>query len=367
MRLSNTNKDLIMGALMERASRTMSETDGKDLPLFMDKTLEYLNYLRGLKRSEFTVKAVRSSLSLFVRYTMKVKAIPPHKFSLADCTDGFVRGWLSYEVEVNKISAATRNLRLMHLRGYLLYLSSKNPFAASVYIKLSEIGEMRIEQQQKTIMNEAQILAIVKIARAGRNGLRNAVMIFLAFECALRASELIALTVQDVILTEDRSFVHIFGKNKRLRDLVLSKDAVEVMRKYMQRVHSSSSPDTPLFFSLKKGKRQGLTVRSFEYILKACADEARETDQTIPRRVHPHALRRSRATQLYRDDTPIELVSQFLGHAQLATTTIYAIPSDEQLAEAAAKSDFGKEWLNAGNELDEDELQKLMTIAGLTP
>ncbi len=365
MRLSNTNRALIMGSIMERAADKLAKNDGNGMPLFLSHTLEYLDSLRELGRSNFTVKSVRSSLSICVRYAVKVKKISPHVFSISHCTEDFVRDWLVYEREVNHVSAATRNLRLTHLRGYIMFLSLQNELVGALYIRLSHIGEMRIEQKKKTVLNEKQVFSIIKIAREGRNGLRNATMIFIAFECALRASELVGLRVQDIVINDERIFVHVFGKNKRLRDLILAKDSAEVIQKYMQTVHKNSAPEMPLFFNLKKGRPACLTVRSFEYILKDCADKARLIDPKIPLIVHPHALRRSRATQLYQNGTPIELVSPFMGHSSLVTTTIYAIPSDEQLAEASGNSDLGKNWLHSDTDFNEDDLQKLMIMAGL--
>jgi len=48
-------------------------------------------------------------------------------------------------------------------------------------------------------------------------------------------------------------------------------------------------------------------------------------------RIHPHAFRRAKATELYRNNTPIELVSAYLGHSSTEVTSIYAIPSPEQI------------------------------------
>ena len=45
-------------------------------------------------------------------------------------------------------------------------------------------------------------------------------------------------------------------------------------------------------------------------------------------------LRRSRASGLYRDGVPIEMIAAILGHSSSETTKIYAIPSVEQMKEA---------------------------------
>jgi site-specific recombinase XerD len=57
----------------------------------------------------------------------------------------------------------------------------------------------------------------------------------------------------------------------------------------------------------------------------------------IDKDVHPHTLRHTFATDLYRQTTNIRLTQKALGHANLATTQIYTHIVDEEL-EGALKS-----------------------------
>ena len=79
----------------------------------------------------------------------------------------------------------------------------------------------------------------------------------------------------------------------------------------------------------------------------------------MPERVYPHLLRAERTTLLYRDGIDPILLSQILGHANIETTKIYAIPSIEQLREAMEKvpmpADAKEKPLWEG---DEDEMAR---------
>jgi len=57
----------------------------------------------------------------------------------------------------------------------------------------------------------------------------------------------------------------------------------------------------------------------------------------IKKNVHPHTLRHSFATDLYRETSKIRLVQKVLGHSDLSTTMIYTHIVDEEL-EGALKS-----------------------------
>ena len=83
-------------------------------------------------------------------------------------------------------------------------------------------------------------------------------------------------------------------------------------------------------------------------------------------RIHPHAFRRAKATELYRNNTPIELVSTYLGHSSTEVTSIYAIPSPEQIKKAIDNCNFAEEWKNAEPEYSEDEFNKMIIKARLS-
>ena len=54
----------------------------------------------------------------------------------------------------------------------------------------------------------------------------------------------------------------------------------------------------------------------------------------IEKSVHPHTLRHSFATDLYRETSKIRLVQKALGHSDLSTTMIYTHVFDAELEEA---------------------------------
>ena len=62
--------------------------------------------------------------------------------------------------------------------------------------------------------------------------------------------------------------------------------------------------------------------------------EAQRLCPEIPDNVHPHLFRHSRAMHLYQGGMDLTLVSQWLGHANLQTTLIYAHADTEQKRKA---------------------------------
>lgn len=134
-----------------------------------------------------------------------------------------------------------------------------------------------------------------------------------------------------------------------MRSVVLNDRCAAHVKEYLRKFHKSdASPETPLFYTVIHGKMMTMSQRNVERILKKYGDAVRVEHPEIPQSVYPHMLRRSRATGLYRDGVPIEMISAILGHSNSETTKIYAIPSVEQLRNA----------LN-NVEADEDSTEKL--------
>ena len=82
-----------------------------------------------------------------------------------------------------------------------------------------------------------------------------------------------------------------------------------------------------------------LSTDAVSVMLKNYGEAARITCTEVPERVHPHLIRHTRAMHLYRSGMPLSYVAEFLGHASLNTTEIYASASVEMLREAMEKAD----------------------------
>lgn len=72
--------------------------------------------------------------------------------------------------------------------------------------------------------------------------------------------------------------------------------------------------------------------------LKLYGVSARKKCLEVPEKVHPHLFRHTRAMHLYRGGMPLALVAEWLGHAQLETSLIYAHADTEMKRKAIQKA-----------------------------
>jgi site-specific recombinase XerD len=144
-------------------------------------------------------------------------------------------------------------------------------------------------------------------------------------DCGLRASELINLEVKNIDWKSGRMKVR--GKGDRDRVLWFNGRTHAALQAWFAVKPTSSSP---LVFTGLDGNSP-LCGRWLRKLVPRLAAQA-----GIDKRIHPHTLRHTFATNLLRQEKNLFLVSKALGHANLSTTQIYLHLEDSEL-EAAMK------------------------------
>lgn len=140
---------------------------------------------------------------------------------------------------------------------------------------------------------------------------------------------------------------------------------VEHIRKYMKLYHPGEGDyaNSFLFYTDRKGVRAPMSDDNVRKMLRQYADSARASCPSMPTNLHPHHFRHSRAMHLYQHGMDLALVSQWLGHANLETTLIYAHADTEMKRKAIEKASAGICEIDAGESdpdtLDDDTLKRL--------
>ena len=160
-------------------------------------------------------------------------------------------------------------------------------------------------------------------------GLRDRAILELLFSSGLRVSELINLN-RDHINTKRREF-SVRGKGNKDRPIFISKTASQHIDNYIK---SRKDNLSPLFINYSKrcaspsldGNYRRLTARSVQRMIEKYARLA-----GITKKVSPHTMRHSFATDLLLNGADLRSVQSMLGHASISTTQIYTHITDQHL------------------------------------
>ena len=236
------------------------------------------------------------------------------------------------------LKKVTQNYHIIALRAFLKYLAKRD--IRTVPAEKIELG--RQEERQVTFL-EANELERFLHAPKGNSlcDLRDRAILETLFSTGLRVSELCSLNRDDIDLR--RGEFSVRGKGSKLRLVFLSDNAKLILTAYLDK---RPDADESLFiripknehFSAKGGSASGgeslrLTPRSIQRIIKKYAIAA----GIIGKKVSPHSLRHSFATDLLRNGADIRSVQALLGHSSVTTTQIYTHVTDKQLREVHQK------------------------------
>lgn len=223
------------------------------------------------------------------------------------------------------LSKTTQNYHLIALRSFLRYLAKRDiKSLASDKIELAKVT--RPEVNFLSTEELERILATPDTSKP--SGVRDRAILELLFSSGLRVSELVGLNREHINL-KTREFT-VRGKGQKDRPIFISEAAAHWLDNYIKQRHDNYRP---LFIhysgsksELDEGNYTRLTARSVQRLVAKTARLA-----GITKKVTPHTLRHSFATDLLRNGADLRSVQSLLGHSNISTTQIYTHITDPQL------------------------------------
>jgi integrase/recombinase XerD len=238
--------------------------------------------------------------------------------------------------------STTCNLRLSAIKSFLKYCADEDLRLYSVYLEIKSIPMMKVPKATIQYLSESAMKAVLAQASGNTSkAARNGMLLIMLYDTGCRVQELVDLKVGDLHLAVGDPFVIVTGKGNKPRRIPLMDKTVSHLRKYIDRFHpnEASVNSSPLFYSIHRGKPHSLSTDAVSVILKTCGERAAKTCPDVPDRVNPHLIRHTRAMHLYRAGMPLSYVAEFLGHASITTTEIYATASTDMLRNALETAD----------------------------
>lgn len=297
-----------------------------DLTKLIREFLEYLEVERN--RSRATIANYNFYLNRFCEWSdnIDIKFIDQdliHQYRL------WLNNWADKHGEFLKKN--TQNYHLIALRSFLKYLSKRDLISlAPEKIELGKMPERQVEFLEGGDLKNL-LAAPLSIEQPEIVTLRDKAILELFFSTGLRVSELSNLKREDINLKKEEFTVR--GKGQKLRLVFLSPQAGQSLKNYLAK---RGDLEPWLFIrydkAAVKGATMALTPRSIERLVSKYAKIA-----GITKRITPHTLRHSFATDLLNGGADIRSVQAMLGHSSITTTQIYTHVTDQGLKEIYKK------------------------------
>ena len=159
---------------------------------------------------------------------------------------------------------------------------------------------------------------------------RNNVIVEVLYDCGLRVSELVNLRLSNIY--EEEQTLRIIGKGNKERWVPIAPRALELMGIYIHNVltHQNIKSGEESYVFINRLGRHLSRNYVFMFLQQAVADAG------ITKRVSPHSLRHSFATELVNNGADLRAVQEMLGHQSISTTEIYTHLSADTLRNTIA-------------------------------
>lgn len=332
---------------MENQPKTLTP-----LSRYINDFLEYCEIAKN--QSQNTISAYHRYLTKFSRFALSVGVKDPKEIELDTVN--------KYRLYLNRLAddkggslkLITQSYHLIALRAFLKYLSKQDIKSLSPEkIELPKNPERQVEFLEPEELE--RLFAATKQEKSELPRLRDYAILQTLFSTGLRVSEAAGLKKESINL-ERREFT-VRGKGSKLRLVFLSDAAAEAIKNYLAKRKDNNKylfiGHSGIGKSVEKEidsqgaviknkpaqlrndraiKASGLTPRQIQRIIKKYCRLA-----GIVKKVTPHTLRHSFATDLLQNGADIRSVQTLLGHASITTTQIYTHITNQGLREVHKK------------------------------
>jgi len=290
--------------------------EGREL---IEKYISYISGERGLAKN--SIESYKRDLYQFLEFVQEAMGIK----DVENIRRADIREYVSALIQYG-FSKKSVERKLSALRGFFKYLKriqviSSNPVLGIQNPKEERYLPMVIPEKRINEMLDNWIPESIMEAR-------DKSIIELMYSSGLRASEVISLKWENLDLKTME--LRVKGKGGKERIVPLGKRAREALEVYVNFLGDRINKSNFIFLNRfgKKLSRKGLWL-----IIKK-----RFETMALMYGVHPHTLRHSFATHLLNHGADLRSIQELLGHASLATTSIYTNLSIQSLQEIYKKT-----------------------------
>jgi site-specific recombinase XerD len=239
-----------------------------------------------------------------------------------------VTGFLDHMQATKSWTPSTYNQRLACIRSFFAYAAAAEPTLAIYLADLAAIPRLKAAAAApvKYMTTDAVTALLAVPDPSTRTGLRDQFFMILMYDLAARDGEMLALNLADI--DTRRLTADLLGKGSKPRRLPITSDTAQHFDRYAAVFHPSPEPATPMFYTVRSHRRTRMSADNVARLIRQHAATARAICPDVPARGHPHMIRHSRAMHLYQAGMSLALLSEWLGHADVSTTEIYAKPRE---------------------------------------
>jgi len=283
-----------------------------------------------MEASPNTIGGYRDTFRLLLLFASQQTGKQPTNIQIEDLDITLVGDFLTHLESGRGNSARSRNTRLAAIRSFFRFVAMNEPSLMFQCQQILALPSKRYVRRTVDFLDRIEMEALAAAPdRSTWIGRRDHVLLTLALQTGLRASELINLRCGDVI-TGTGPHIRCLGKGRKQRSTPLRQDTLKMVETWLK--ERGGNDQDPLFptQSGNKFSRDALEHVVHRHALTA----AKKCPSLKGKRVSPHVLRHSTAMELLQHGVDQAVIALWLGHESVETTQVY-MHADLRLKEKA--------------------------------
>ncbi|HLX53766.1 MAG TPA: tyrosine-type recombinase/integrase [Aquella sp.] len=312
---------------------------------------EYLPSNLGVSTN--TIKSYRDAFVQFISFLETKYKMKSTKLSFYDITASSIEDFLFCLEKEKRISIATRNQRLAAIHSFFKYIQHKEPAYFNLCTSILSIEFKKTPSSTISYLSLDEIKILFSLPNKNiKQEYRDLTMLVILYDTGARVQELIDLKLQHIRL-DSKPIVYLHGKGDKTRVVPIGNDTANIIKKYI--IDNAITIPTDNLFKNKQQKP--LTRAGVDYVLNKYIEIGRKQKPNLfQKTISPHCMRHSKAMHLLEAGVNLIYIRDFLGHASVTTTEIYAKTNPELKRKFLEESSISLGVISKYSKQDKEDL-----------
>lgn len=278
----------------------------------IERFIEYLCYEK--RYSSHTIRAYVKDLKDFSIFISKEEIK-----NLESISKKNIHQFL-YFLSIKKYSNKSVARKLAAVKSFFNFLVKKKYLQKNI---IKSVPSPKLEKKLPSFLNQDQISLLLNLKpQKNSDELRDILILELFYSTGVRISELVKIKINEINL--NKNTIDILGKGNKKRVVIFGNYAKKRLLDYLN--YDVNNKSGYLFEARRKSKQKYISQRFVFNVVKKYVAKVTQNEK-----ISPHSLRHTFATHLLNNGADLISVKEFLGHANLSSTQIYAHVNIEQM------------------------------------
>ncbi|MDR0821133.1 MAG: site-specific integrase [Oscillospiraceae bacterium] len=285
--------------------------------------------------SERTIVAYGDAFAVFFQFLDEKMNLPHHLVTYKQLTVALFDEFVLWMKNERGYSATSTRQRMSAITSFLKYASRREMSALGAFSAAKGTDVPKSVRTEFPYFTKEEMTILLSLPKPQEYlGNRNLVLLSFLYDTAARANELCKVCVGDVRFGTPTK-VKLHGKLCKTREIPISDGVADLIRYHLntQGLNSKTDRTKPLFSSQSHAQMTTSCIRS---IVKKYVNLAQKGNPKLFNEIgySPHSFRHSKAVHMVEAGVNLIYIRNFLGHATIDSTEIYARVGQEAVTKA---------------------------------